>query len=259
MSTGLAGRTVLVTGGGSGIGEPLAAAYGTEGANVALTYHRDADRAEAAAALVRAAGGDAAAFAFDLAHPGGADTLVRAVHARWGRIDVLVCNAVQWPTPAPDGRFEDLDPTVWRTEIATNVDGNLAVVAAVLPHMRRAHWGRILFVSTGIAEEGMHGAEIYATVKAALHGFARSLAWGVGTDGILVNVLAAGLTLTVRNRGALPEHVTAGVASRVPLRRLSAPAELTGPALFLTSELNTSVTGELLREGSSTGRSSHAS
>ena len=71
--------------------------------------------------------------------------------------------------------------------------------------MRAAGWGRILLMSTGLAEEGMRGAETYIAAKSALHGLARSLAWDVGRAGILVNVLAAGLTLTERNRKTLPK------------------------------------------------------
>jgi 3-oxoacyl-[acyl-carrier protein] reductase len=258
MDLGLEGRTVLVTGASSGIGAALAAAYGGEGASVAITYRTDRDAAEATARAVEAEGGRATTLPFDLGAPNSARTVVHDVVARFGRIDVLVANAVHWPERSPAGGFEELPPSAWTEGLRINIEGTFALVQAAVSPMRAAGWGRILLMSTGLAEEGMRGAETYIAAKSALHGLARSLAWDVGRAGILVNVLAAGLTLTERNRKALPQGVVDGVAARVPLGRLSTPAEVVAPALFLTSAANTSITGEVIREGSSTGRSGHS-
>lgn len=259
MDRSHAGKIVIVTGASSGIGAALAEAYGREGARVALTYRRNRDAADRVAAAVVAAGGEALVLPFDLADPSSATALSDAVIERWQRIDVLVANAVAWPERSVDGRFEGLGREAWETGLRVNVEGTFALVQAVLPPMRAARWGRVLFISSGLAEEGMPGAETYTTAKSAIHGLARSLAWNAGRDGILVNVLSAGLTLTESNRTRIPEHVLEQVASRVPLGRLSDPRDLAGPALFLTSGANTSITGELIREGSATGRSSHTS
>jgi 3-oxoacyl-[acyl-carrier protein] reductase len=89
-------------------------------------------------------------------------------------------------------------------------------------------------------------------------GGARSLAWELGPDGILVNVVAPGLTLTERIRQTLPSGVAERFAARVPSRRLSAPEDLAGLIVFLASAANGGVSGELVREGSATGRSAHA-
>jgi 3-oxoacyl-[acyl-carrier protein] reductase len=257
MNLGLAGRTVLVTGASSGIGAALASGYGRENANVAITYHSDPGGAAQTAKEVIEAGGQAITLPFDLGDLDSVQPLVTAIEDRWGGIDVLAANAVRWPDRSPSGRFEDLKTATWQNVLRDNIEGNLALVQAVLPAMRTGQWGRILFMSTGMAEEGMFGCEAYTTAKAALHGFARSLAWGVGGDGILVNVMAAGLTLTERNLEAIPKSVADSIASRVPLRALSKPSDLVPIALFLTSEANNSITGEVVREGSSNGRSSH--
>lgn len=100
-------------------------------------------------------------------------------------------------------------------------------------------------------------SETYAAGKAALHGLARSLAWGLGPGGVLVNVLSVGLTLTETNKSRLPAQLQESIASRLPLKRLSTPDDVAAPILFLTSAANTSITGEIIREGSSTRRSSH--
>lgn len=258
MDLGLDDRVVIVTGGSSGIGAALAAAYGREGARVAVTYRTGRDDALDVVAQIERAGGKAMATPFDLSDPDGAPRMVDEVVARWGRVDVLAANAIAWPRNSPGARFEDLPRETWADALRTNVEGTFAVTQAVLPHMRAGRWGRILFTSTGLAEEGMPGGEVYTASKMALHGFARSLAWGVGKDGILVNVIAAGFTLTERNRSVIPGDVLDGVGGSVPLGRLSEPEDVAAPALFLTSAANTSVTGEVLREGSSTGRSSHS-
>jgi 3-oxoacyl-[acyl-carrier protein] reductase len=258
MDLGYQGRVVVVTGGSAGIGAALAAAYGAEGARVALTYRVNRDGAERTGRAVEAAGGEAMIVPFDLNGVGSARTLADAVVERWARIDVLVASAVQWPVGSKGGHFEELSPPAWQAGLRANIEGTFALVQAILPRMRAARWGRILFMSTGLAEEGMRGAETYTAAKAALVGLVRSLAWDVGRDGILVNILAAGLTLTESNRTRLPQEMLDGLASRLPLGRLSEPGELAGPALFLTSVANTSMTGEVIREGSSTARSGHA-
>jgi len=257
MDLGLKERVVIVTGASSGIGAAVAAAYGREGARVALTYRVNRSGAERAAREVEAAGGQAISLQLDLGEPGGADGLAGAVMERWGRLDVLVASAVQWPDRSPGGRFEALPHPAWKEGLRVNVEGTFALVQAVLARMRPSGWGRILFMSTGLAEEGMRGAETYTAGKAALHGLARTLAWDVGRDGILINVLAAGFTLTDRNRAAIPSEVQDAVAARVPLGRLSTPEDIVSPVLYLTSAANTSITGEVIREGTSTGRSSH--
>ena len=258
MDLGLDDRVVIVTGGSSGIGAALATAYGREGARVAITYRTGRDSAQGIAEQIEREGGQAMVTPFELSAPDAAPRMVDEVMARWGRVDVLAANAIAWPRNSPKGRFEDLPRETWADALRTNVEGTFAVAHAVLPHMRQGGWGRILFTSTGLAEEGMPGGEVYTASKMALHGFARSLAWGVGKDGILVNVLAAGFTLTERNRSVVPDDVLDGVGDSVPLGRLSEPREVAAPALFLTSAANTSVTGEIIREGSSTGRSSHS-
>src|SRR5690606_12384389 len=225
---------------------------------VALTYRENHGGAERTARAVEAAGGEAMIVPFDLNGVGSARSLADAVVEQWDRIDVLVASAVQWPVGSKGGHFEELSPPAWQAGLRANIEGTFALVQAILPRMRAARWGRILFLSTGLAEEGMRGAETYTCAKAALVGLVRSLAWDVGRDGILINILAAGLTLTEANRERIPETVRSAMAARTPLERLSYPEDLAGPALFLTSAMNSSITGEVIREGSSTGRSSHA-
>jgi NAD(P)-dependent dehydrogenase (short-subunit alcohol dehydrogenase family) len=139
------------------------------------------------------------------------DEVPAATRDRWGGIDVLVANAVQWPARAPEdaGGFEHMRVERWPSTLRTNLEGTFATVRAALPAMRdRDAAGRIVLISSGLAEEGMPGGGDYGAAKAGLHGLARSLAWELGGEGILVDVVDAGFTLTERNLRALRRRDT---------------------------------------------------
>ena len=258
MQTGLANRVVIVTGGSSGIGRAAALAFGREDARVSVTYRADKEAAASCAAEIEAAGAAAAAFPFDLGSAGSAADLVRRVTGRWGGLDVLVnCAGGRERNGPRDGRFED-ETAQWRDMLDTDLAGPYALLQAAVPAMRGRGWGRIVLVSSGAGEEGWEGAAAYAAAKAGLAGLARSLAWELGREGILVNVVAAGLTLTNRVRRNAPPQVIQAIAGRVPSRRLSDPEDVAELIVFLASAANRNVSGEIVREGSATGRSAHA-
>lgn len=259
MDLGFHERVALVTGGSKGIGAAIAVALGREGARVALTYRDAADRAAAVAKRVEQAGGEALTVPLDLTDHATIGAAVDAVRARWGGIDVLVANAVQWPRAEPGrGRhFADVEPSTWRAELRANLEGTFATVRAALAAMRGRPDGRIVFISSGVAEEGLPGAWSYAAAKAGLHGFARSLAWDLGPEGILVNVVATGFTLTETNRERMPAEALDRFAATTLTRRLSEPEDVAALVTYLASAANRSVTGEVVREGSSTTRSAH--
>jgi NAD(P)-dependent dehydrogenase (short-subunit alcohol dehydrogenase family) len=236
-------KVVLVTGGSAGIGRAVAAAYAAEGADVAVTYHEQREAAERAGFAVHA----------DLEQPETIDAAAAAVVARFGGIDVLVVNAVRWPRDS-SARFEDQPPEEWRALLRANLEGAFATVRAVLPAMRGRDWGRIVFLSSGIAEEGIPITWGYAAAKAGLHGFARTLAWELGGEGILVNVIGTGFTATERNRERFPDELRERVGALVPQRRMSEPEDVARLVLWLGSPANTSVTGEVVHEGTSAAR-----
>ncbi len=259
METGLRGRVVLVTGASTGIGAATARAFGKEGARVALTYRANEDVAAQVAAEVVAAGGEALTVPLDLQKVSTIGDAVDEVIRRWGGVDVLVANAVRWGGSAPDpnAKFEDVPTEEWRAMMAANVVGTAEVVRRVLPSMRARRWGRIVLVSSGVAEEGLPGPGPYGTAKSALHGMARALAWNAGGDGILANVVAPGFTLTERNAGG-PERLIEALAEGTPSRRLSTPDDIAPLLVFLGSAANGNLTGELVREGTSAARAPHA-
>lgn len=244
---------VLVTGGSSGIGSAIARAFARSGAEVTLTYHSGPDRAEQIVKEIEGEGGTARAVHLDLADHDG----IRAAVAEHGPFDSLIANAVHWGSMDSFSKsFEEMPIEEWQASLHANVLGNVVLAQAVLPGMRAAKWGRIVLVSSGIAEEGTPGSGPYGTAKAALHGLSRMIAWQAGGDGVLVNVLAAGLTAT--DSTPVPQEARDAVAARTPSRRLSTSEDVAALAVFLGSSANANLTGEILRDGSNAGRSIHA-
>ena len=258
METGLKDKVAVVTGASSGIGAATATALGHEGARVALTYKGNPEGAEAASERVREVGGEALAVRLALEEPDSITAAIGEVVDRWGGIDVLVANAVRWPQARADqGRAEALPLSEWQQSLRTNLEGTIATVRAVLPSMRERGWGRVVLISSSVADEGLPGPNPYGVGKSALWGLTRQLAWDAGRDGILVNVVGTGFTVTDRNLEAFGDEIREAVASRIPSRRLSSPEEVAKLVVFLASAANGNITGEQILEGSSTGRSAH--
>lgn len=244
---------VLITGGSSGIGAATALAYARTGARVTITYNSGPDRAAEVVKRIEEEGGQARAVHLDLED----HATIAPAAAETGPVDALVANAVRWGNIMPGSvPFEGVPAAEWSAMMHANVVGNALLVQAVLPEMRRKGWGRIVFVSSGIGEEGVPGPGVYGTAKMALHGMARALAWEAGRDGILVNVAVAGLTVTgVR---AFPQDLLDQLAARTPSRRLSTADDMAALIVFLGSSANRNLTGEIIRDGSNAGRSAHA-
>lgn len=247
METGLNGRTVLVTGASSGIGAAIARAYSLEGARVALTYRSNREDGERLARELGADQDRAMAVRYSLAEPETVTSAVAEVTERWGGVDVLVANAVRWAARrAPDRHFEDVAADDWQAFLDDNLAPTLRTVQLAVSGMRRRSWGRIVLISSHVAHDGHRGQEFYGAVKSALHGFASSLAWDVGPDGVLVNVVCPGLTTTERVLRGLPAEIRERETVRTPTGRLSSPEDTAAAALFLGSAANGNTTGQVV-------------
>jgi 3-oxoacyl-[acyl-carrier protein] reductase len=233
----------VVTGGTGGIGRHITSAFADDGARIAITSRNadvDPERAQVAVPL-------------DLEDPASAEAAVGAAIRELGGLDTFVVNAVRWPTQTSTG-FEDLPADEWRAVLRANIEGAFAVTQAALPALRASGRGRIVLISSGAAEEGHPVSPHYVAAKAALHGLGRALAWDAGGDGVLTNVVAVGFTRTERNRDRFPDELFERAGALTPRRRVSTAEHVARVVLWLGSDSNTSVTGEVIREGTSAAR-----
>jgi len=238
----LEGKTALVTGGGRGIGSAVARLFGRLGARVAVAYRRDAEAADATAAAIRKAGGEASSLQADLADPDAAKALVDQAAARLGRLDVVVVNQGIWKR-AP---IETMTTAEWRETLAVNLDGAYGVCQRAAQHMLAQKSGALVLIASTAGQRGEAFHSHYAASKGALIALTRSLASELAPHGIRVNAVAPGWVLTDMSRAALEGPGAAAALRPIPRQRPGDPEEIAGPVAFLASDLASYVYGEIL-------------
>ncbi len=239
MNLGLQGKTALVTGGGRGIGRAIALKLAQEGARV-MVLGRSTERIEETCALIRGEGGEAIALTADLADPASLISLPLA------EVDVLVHNAAKF---SPRLRLERIDPLEWEASIQVNLLAVTRLSAGVIGGMKRRKWGRIVFVGSLLAWGGGRGQSVYATLKAAQEGLARSIALEYGPFGVTANVVAPGFIETERFRESVSAEFKEQHADSAALKRLGRPEEIASAVAFLASEPAAFITGTTLPVG----------
>lgn len=244
MNTGLEGKTVLVTGGSSGIGKTTARMFASETeANIALTYYSN----EASARKVaKETGGLAVQMSLE-----DHDSIEKAVEMtvrHFGGIDVLVNNAVLWGDPKNRGKdFEEIPLSQWEETIGVNLFGTVKVTREVVPYMRKAKWGRIINVSSDVALDSMKGSGPYGSLKSALFGLTANLVEELSPDGVLTNVVIPSWTLTERAVDFFPEPFRQKAAESFPTNRVTLPEDVASLIVYLGTAANGHVNGEHIR------------
>ena len=237
----LAGQTVLVTGGASGIGRAIALGAARAGADVAVF---DKDPSEALVAQIEALGRKALSVTGDVAEPGEAKRFVREAVSALGRVDVFVSNAGICPFHS----FLDMPADVFDRTARVNLHGAFHMVQAAANAMvAGGRGGAIIAVSSISALVGGEFQTHYTPTKAGVHSLMQSAAIALGRHGIRCNSVLPGTILTDINKDDLAdEGKRARMAARVPLGRLGEPDDLVGPTLFLASDMARYVTGAAL-------------
>lgn len=238
--------TVLVTGGGGGIGSALCHRFAAEGARVAV-LDRAHDAAAKVADKIGAAAGKAMAVACDITDRAAVDAAVAEVAEQFGPVDVLVNNA-GWDLFVP---FLDTVPDDWARLIDINLVGALNMHHAILPSMVERGSGRVVNISSDAARVGSSGEAVYAACKAGLIAFSKTLAREHSRHGITLNVVCPGptdtaLLATVTDTAANPEKLREAFRRAIPLGRLGEPDDLAGAVLFFASSDASFVTGQVL-------------
>jgi 3-oxoacyl-[acyl-carrier protein] reductase len=252
MDLGLHGRGALVLGAGSGLGAAIAVALAREGAHV-VAAGRTASNVQETAAAITAAGGTATPLVLDLRRPETFAPAVADAEAAAGSLDILV-NNTGGPPPGPAG---GVGPAVWREHFEAMVLSVFTLTDLVLPGMRRRGWGRVLTSTSSGVVVPIPQLGISNALRAALHGWSKTLAAEVGGDGVTVNILVPGRIGTARTAaldGARAEREGRTVAAvadesraRIPIGRYGRPEEYGDAAAFLASDRASYVTGSVLR------------
>lgn len=235
----LQGKRALVTGAGRGVGVALARRLAAEGAAVVLAYRHSRASAEALAREIREGGGEAVALAADLTDVAQAERLAEQAIAAFSGLEILVNNAAGFGPLRPLAEFgwEEID-----AEWEAVVKPVFCLTRAVLPHFLAERQGRIVNLAATLLQRPAPGQGAHAMAKAAVLALTRSLAREVGPQGITVNAVSPGITLTEFSQ-SLPEEAQRAVASRTPLRRLATPDDVAGAVLFFCSPLADFITG----------------
>jgi 3-oxoacyl-[acyl-carrier protein] reductase len=233
-------RVALVTGASQGIGRATALALAQAGARVAAAA-RNAGKLAEVVAEIAAAGGDAIAVSMDVADAEQVKAGFRRTSEKFGKLDILVNNAAI----TRDGLAVRMKAEDWEAVLRTNLTGAHFCAQQAMSLMMRARYGRIINVTSVVAETGNPGQVNYVAAKAGLIGLTRALAVEIASRNITVNAVAPGFIVSPMT-DPLPQEVKNGLMARVPLGRMGTDAEVAAAIVFLASEEASYITGAVL-------------
>ena len=236
----LQGKIALVTGASQGIGRACALELAKAGATVALAARNEAKLAEVAAEIA-AAGGEAAPFALDVAGEESIKAGAKAILERLGKVEILVNNA----GITRDGLMMRMKRADWDDVLGTNLTGAFLLTQALLPAMLRNRWGRIINITSVVGRTGQAGQVNYASSKAGLIGFTRSLAREVASRNVTVNAVAPGYIETPMT-AVLDAKQREVMMVQIPLGRAGTDLEIAQSVAFLASDAAAYITGHVL-------------
>ena len=241
----LSARTAVVTGGGGGLGRAVARQFLASGARVSL-WGRDAARLDEAGAALASQGHAPSMIdtrTVDVTDYAAVEAAVRQIVARWGSLDILVCNAGTGGYTAPCAEFP-LDE--WDRQLAINLSGVFYCCRAAIPAMTAAGWGRIVNVASMAGKDGNALQAGYAASKAGVIALTKSLGKELATTGVLVNAVAPTMfdsPMSRRTRERMPPEMLAKLLGSIPMARLGEAEELAALIGWICSPQNTFTTG----------------
>ena len=248
MDLGLGDRVALVAASSKGLGRAVAAELAAEGCKLVMCARGEA-ALQATAAELSSSGAQVYARPADLTDPADVDALVAAGLDKFGKIDILVTNT----GGPPAGPFESHDRDAWQNAVRQNLDSVVNLTRAALPGMRANGFGRIINITSIAVKQPVDGLMLSNSMRAAVTGFARTLANEVASAGITVNNVLPGYTRTERlqelacklaaDAGIAAEEALAAWEGDIPMGRVGSPVEFAAMVAFLASERARYITG----------------
>jgi 3-oxoacyl-[acyl-carrier protein] reductase len=249
VDLGLRGKIALVAASSKGLGRAVAEELAAEGANLVICARGRETLDQTADAIRKKTGVKVVAVPADVSDPKDAARVVKAAFDEFGRVDVLVNNS----GGPPSGPFESFTSEMWDAASRLLLKSAVELTRAVLPGMKERRWGRILNVTSIAAKQPIEGLMLSNSLRAAVIGFARTLANEVAPFGVTVNNLLPGYTRTDRvqelaratagKAGASNTDPVAKWEREIPMGRLGEPREFAALAAFLASERASYITG----------------
>lgn len=249
MNLGIEGRVALVAAGSKGLGRAVALELAAEGVHVAI-FARGRDAIDATVAELRDRGVRAEGYVADVTRVEDIERVVTSTESALGAVDILVTNS----GGPKSGPFETLTADDWDNAARVLLTSLVTMTRRVLPGMRERKWGRILAITSIAAKQPVEGLMLSNSLRAAVTGFAKTLANEVAVDGVTVNTLLPGYTRTdrvvdlaaqmSRTSGQSRDEVFGRWEAEIPMRRLGAPDEFAALAAFLASARASYITGQ---------------
>ena len=224
----LEGKVAVVTGGSRGIGAAIAKELGREGATVVINYNDSHKLAQAVVEEIKAMGSSAIALQADISEAKATKGFIEEVLEQFGRIDILVNNA----GITRDRTFHKMSFEEWHKVIDTNLSSVFNTCKVALPAMMEQKYGRIINISSVIGQAGGFGQTNYASAKAGLIGFTKSLALETARKGVTVNAICPGFIAT-EMVSEMPESVLEAIIAQIPMKKLGEPAEVAKGVVYL--------------------------
>ena len=238
----LTGRVALVTGGNKGLGKAMARGFAKAGADVLIASRHEAELKTALDEILAGTGRSGAYCVTDVSVRDEVKKLAAFALEKMGRVDILVNNAGMNAPQAIDAITDD----TWDRVLEVNLSSVMALTRELVPQMKERRWGRVVHISSIMAQVSKEKRNVYSATKAALIGMARASALDLGPFGVTVNCIAPGPFMTDMPMSVLSDAEKQAFADRTALGRWAQPAELVGPVLMLCSEAGSYITGQTL-------------